>query len=67
MNKISYPYAYGLLDGGLQHFTETFEINARVKGFDVAPELVQYMKEELKKLADKAHDKGIEHNKEYGF
>ena len=66
-NTVSYPYAYGLLNGGLQHFAETFEINARMKGFDVDPELMQYMKEELKKLSDKAHDKGVAHNKGYGF
>ena len=66
-NTVSYPYAYGLLNGGLQHFAETFETNARVRGFDVDSELMQYMREELKKLSDKAHDKGVAHNKEYGF
>ena len=66
-NTVSYPYAYGLLAGGLHHFTETFEMKARMKGFDVDLELMQYMKEELEKLEARAHTKGVEHNKKYGF
>ena len=66
-NTVSYPYAYSLLSGGLQTFAETFEVNARMKGLNVDPELMKLMREELKKLSDKAHDKGVEHNKEYGF
>ena len=60
-NTISYPHAYGYLDGGLRRFAESFEIKARASGHELDSFAIEYLKEELEKLADSAHAKGIEH------
>lgn len=66
-NTVSYPYAYGLLDGSLKHFAETFELKLRAKGHELDSFTIEYLKEELEKLSNNAREKGIEHFNEFGL
>lgn len=50
----SYASAWGYLDAGVELFTKRFEIEARVNGYNIEPEVINMMEKMLLNLKNNA-------------